>query len=225
MPSANNEATGVERTGTFILGAERLFGYAATTSTVESKGIDPAVKTTTTHSNLGLLVTNATSALTVPRIAFDINVFSGVTLGGAFGYASSSGEAESKVGQSTVKDDGPKARAVVFAPRLGWLTMSGMTGFWGRAGFTYFSSSEESSTSGTTPTKTEVTGSGLSAQLEPSLLIAPIDHVVFSVGLHLNIPLSGSVTVKQIGTTAADTTEFDAKLTSYGVTAGLHTWF
>jgi hypothetical protein len=226
MPASSNEPTGVERPNTLIVGAEHLFGYAVTTSTAKSKDSEPPVTATTTQSHFGLLVTNATSALNVPRIAFDLNAAYGITVGGAIGYASSSRETETEVGGGKSKSEGPTASAMLVAPRVGYLTMSGNVGFWGKVGLTYFSSTDKATAGGTAvgTTTIETTGTGLSAQIEPTLMLAPIDHVMLSVGLHLNVPLSGSVTTKQSGATSSSA-EFDTKLSSYGLTTGLHVWF
>lgn len=211
QPPGGGERIGAERTGTVIVSAERLFGYTSTSSTTESKSSD--VTATTTTSAFSVLFSDGGSAVTVPRVAVDVNVYSGLTLGGAAGYLSSTRATETNVG----KGDGPEWNAWVLAPRLGWLTTSGRAGFWGRAGITYFGSKE-------TAPAAEVKASGVSAQFEPTLLIAPVDHVMFSLALHFNVPLAGSVTSTETGTSVIRT-EYDAKLSSFGATAGLHAWF
>ena len=228
MPSASSEPTGVERPGTLILGAEHLFGLAVTTSTVKSKDADPPITTESTQSQFGLFVSNATSALSVPRLALDYNVALNVTIGGAFGYASTSSETTTELGGVKASGDGPTSTAVLFAPRVGYLTMSGTVGFWGKVGFSYFSATDKStstSSSGSTTITNETTATGFSAAIEPTLMIAPIDHVMLSIGLNLNLPLSGSVTAKQSGGATSSSVEYESKLTSYGATAGLHAWF
>lgn len=203
---ANKERVGVARTGAFIVSAERLFGYASTTSSLESKSTGE--ESTSTTRTFGLLLTTASNALTLPRLAVDFNVYSGLTLGGAIGYATRSRGDES---------DAPESNAFLFAPRVGWLTTSGKAGFWARAGVTYFSTSDKSGGS----TGTEINSSGLSAQIEPALLVTPLAHVMFSLAAHLNIPLNGSLRVNQAGTT----TSYKAELWSAGATVGLHAWF
>lgn len=228
MPKGEGDKAGLERPGTLIVGAERVFGWATVDSTVKSKNADPVVETTSSQSNSGFLASSSTSALTVARMAFDYHAGSGVTLGGALGYATGSGESDTKVGSLSSHEEAPKSSAFVFAPRIGWLTMSGVVGFWARAGLTYFSTKQES-TSGAELTHTTIEGSGTSAQLEPALLLAPIEHVLFSFGAHANFALGGSSksesTSRAPGSSTSSSFEFDSKVGSYGVSAGVHTWF
>lgn len=78
--------------GDFVLSAERLFGFARSSNVIE---IENAPDDKNSFSRLNLLVNGNGSLLgyAAPRLAFDVFAIDGLSIGGAVGYASTSGSA------------------------------------------------------------------------------------------------------------------------------------
>jgi hypothetical protein len=109
----------------FVVSAERLLGYAHTSRTIVLPGVpDDKANYDQIHllSNPGDPGTN----FSTPRLALDLFLTTGFSIGGAFGYA-----------QDTDKATG-KRRLVTLSPRFGYAVMfSEVVGIWPRVGATY----------------------------------------------------------------------------------------
>jgi len=197
--------------------AERMFGFA--TSTATSKQAD-GTESSTTRTGVGLLDQFPTSVYQLPRIGVDVVVVAGLTVGAALTYWTASWS-ETSGGQS---QDGPTLQALVVNPRVGYALMFGsVVGIWPRLGFTYSSlqSSQTAWTGGGTVTeKDTTTASALSA--EALLLLAPVDHLAFTVGPVLDVGLGGSDKTEVPG---MPTSSHDVTTSSFGIQAGVLGYF
>jgi hypothetical protein len=110
----------------FVISAERLLGYAHTSRTVKLVGPDDKASYGQVHllTNSGDLGTN----FSAPRLAFDLFLTTGLSFGGAFGYAQNSDNGDGMV----------KRTLITLSPRFGYAFMfSDVIGLWPRVGATY----------------------------------------------------------------------------------------
>lgn len=222
----SDPGAGLAKPGTFVLSGERLFGLVSSTVDVETSGSTPGVTSKDSTTQFGLLLSNGGNILVVPRVALDTALGSGVTLGGAVGYASMTRESAATTYTATssveTQTNGPKTSGFVLAPRVGWLSMFGSVGVWLRGGFSYWKTSSTNEVATATGKETqEMDASGIAATIEPTLLYVPIEHTAMSLSALADLPLSGASTASFSGTKQ----EASAKLRNLGATVGLHVWF
>lgn len=221
--------TSFARAGTLAVGAERMFGYVHTTLKTQSEQPPSDTERTITLNRFSLLgrpsySTQFQSPYSTPRIGIDFFPIDGLSFGGSITYVSESGEAEVETPAGSQSQDLDPASGFLISPRVGYgIMFSDIFGIWPRAGVTYFTaSSENRNDAGQTTSESNV--NGLALTVEVPLILSPIDHVGFTIGPTLDIPLSGSSEVDP--TDPADqTTESDVKFTDIGVNAGLLVWF
>jgi hypothetical protein len=255
------EAVFSRAAGSVIISADRLFGVSAwsgsssISTTTTSGGAQSSAPVKVDAEGSGTQVNllwgssgtggGGENPFAVPRLAIDFFVGNGVTVGGSFGFASTSGSSKSTThrfsqGSSTSIDknaDLPDISSFVVAPRFGVVVPAGkQVAFWLRGGVTYFhSSSEETETTpatssgGGTSTKTTGSSSGTALTFEPTLVIMPAPHVGLTLGPVFDIGLEGSAeaegTATQGGTSVTFRATGDQKFSSYGGAAGLLVFF
>jgi len=105
--------------GEWSVAIERLFGLSRATDDIENRG-------SITYTSISLFAKVAGEVgYSVPRLAFDYLSSSGLTLGGALGYAS-------------ISVDGGDVDAWLFAGRVGYfIRPSSSLGIWPRGGLTH----------------------------------------------------------------------------------------
>jgi hypothetical protein len=161
------------------------------------------------------------NAFGVPRIALDGMFNSGLTLGGSLSYIVTSGKNESTLGGIKSSVDAPTSSIFILAPRIGVMMPASPTvGVWLRGGITRISVSTDS------PLFDPQTGAPLTGTvtstttlvdltLDPQLVISPVPHVGITLGVALDIGVSGTSEISGSSVTG------DIKSSSYGVTGGL----
>jgi len=216
----------------FVLSIERatnLLSWSTTeASSVTTTALDGFPVTTTTDveqsgTDLSFLGSGGVSSnpFGVPRIAFDGMFANGFTLGGSLSYLVTSGKRESKSGGTTLSTEDPTTSLFLLAPRIGvMLPASSMVSVWLRAGITRVSASTEllrfdAQTGETLGGKVTATTTLVDLSLDPQLVICPVPHVGITLGVALDIGVSGDVAMSGSSTTR------DVKTSSYGVTGGL----
>ncbi len=113
--------------GEFVISAERLLGYAHTQRTVVIKDV-PDDKASYDQIHLLSNPGDFGTGFSAPRLAFDVFLTTGFSLGGAFGYAQNSDDGAGMVKQSLI----------TLSPRFGYAFMFGdVVGLWPRVGATY----------------------------------------------------------------------------------------
>jgi len=209
--------------GTFVLGAERLFGLSVNTTTTATDAGDRSVS----HTGFSLLLSSPTTVYMRPRVSLDVAVADGLTVGGAFGLFVGDREDSATAGDTTTSAEGPTTKALLIAPRVGYALGLGHTlSLWPRAGLTYFSTGSESEhAAGGTVTTTSARTSGVSLNLEPALLVAPFTNFGFTAALVADLPLTGKLTretrTETAGVTRTTTNDTDQKLRNLGVVVGM----
>lgn len=161
--------------GEFALVAERLVGISKTGRRIKQTGTDPTESVTRVH--LLLNQNGDVVGYSAPRVAFDLFVMDGLSLGGALGYSSDADEADPE-------DAGTGwHRQFLLSPRLGYAYMfSDLLGVWPRAGITY---------------QDIRTGSAkvalLAASVDANLVLVPTANAVVTLGPTLDLGLIGKI--------------------------------
>jgi hypothetical protein len=207
--AAAQESDRFAKQGAFILSADRLFGVSNYSATTSQNGRDQTVSGTQANFVWGssAIPSVGSNPYTTPRLSFDYAVVDGVTIGGSVGYGLVTGKTESN-GQSA---DSPSTGTLTAMARGGYVIPVGRHGVWLRGGFTYFNASTSSTAVDGTTQKSSLSGFALS--LEPTFVFSPFEHVGFTGGIVVDIPLAGS---SDSGGQSVST-----KVTNYGVLFGL----
>jgi len=181
----------------FVVSAERLLGYAHTSRRVYIPNApDEIAKYDQLHllSNPGDLGTN----FSTPRIAVDLFLARGFSLGGAFGYALNT-------------DNGPsglKRKLITLSPRLGYAVMFGeVVGLWPRVGATYQLHYSD-------PADTWL----LAASADLPVVLVAGGHAAFTLGPRLDWAFLGK-------TFPAGGASYKVKATEFGISAGVSLFF
>ncbi len=219
--------TGFGRSGTFVIGAERLMGFSQTTTKI--KVDDPAVAREVDSSqtsfyflgsnpgasDLGGTPPSQGSPFVAPRIGFDYFVVDNVSVGGSVTYISDSSSGDQTQGNQQTDLADIKSNVFSVSPRAGYALMFSETfGLWPRGGITYVSHKLEVN-------DTEISGTLLALSLEGNLVITPVPHAGFLIGPTLDFPFLGSGEAKA----GQNTTDLDTfKVTTFGLQAGLFIW-
>ncbi len=171
----------------------------------------------------------------IPRVAFDFTIIPKLTLGAAlaFGFGlGGSNERETLTNnvKLTRETDAPTSTAVGLAPRVGYIIpLSEYLAFWPRGGFGfYWVSTKVEEVPDNDPndvTTTSATDSLISLDLDPQLVITPVEHFFFHLGPLVNIPLSGSRSFERTRGASTATLSNDISLFHFGLQAGLGGFF
>jgi hypothetical protein len=216
-PAAAHAATpGVDH-GTLILSAERLFGLGVSHTSLGSGNAE--VERDQTHFGLALApLTPNPNVYLLPRLGFDFAIIDGLTVGGSLGFG---------FGEADVGNGKPSYTNFLIAPRVGYvLGLSRPISLWLRGGFTYFNVTSHSDPAVLPPnTERSVTLWGMSLNLEPTLMISPIPHVAFTVGLLLDLPLTGKQSSETRVGSVTTTTSVDSSVRNVGLVGGLVVMF
>lgn len=206
--------------GEFAFSADRLFGAFYANADEEGENADSVTEIAFMgqSSFVPLAVGGVINPYSMPKVGFDYFVIDGLTIGGSLVYASTSHTAtrELPVVGGTVSND-TTGSAFVLAPRVGYAYMfSDVVGIWPRGGFTYHHQSAEDDGSGA-----KVSLDGFALSVDAPFVISPVEHFGFLVGPGLDLGLSGSAETSAPNTPTVST---DAKLTGFGLYAGLMGW-
>lgn len=199
------EAQALGQKGDAVFGAERLFGIRSEHVTVDVPDLGEASRESTTIS---FGVARSGVPANIPRLAFDYLVIDHLSLGGAFGFSTSSTDVDTTVlaGYIGLEDN---TKTFVLAPRIGWLHMFGaVAGIWPRAGFSYESTSIRNG-----PDITDLT---LNAECNFPIVLAP--HFGILLGLTFDKTVTGEIDPPQEGP------DIDLSYSSLALQFGLFGW-
>lgn len=217
-PRTAGAVPGVAR-GTVMVSAERLFGLSLNRTTSDTGGGSSSVD----HTGFSLFLSSPSTVHMLPRIAFDFAVTDGLTLGGAFGFSIGDRDTSTTNGNNTTDVEGPTSSALILAPRVGYaLGLSHVLDLWLRGGVTYYRTNTESErTIAGALTTASNRSSGLSLDIEPTLIVKPFDHFGFTAGLLVNLPLAGTHTTQlTVGNTTTSNSN-DETIRNFGIVAGM----
>ena len=219
--------------GQVVVAAERLTGVFSDHITVEA-GSEESKIDATRVAVLGMPTAWSAQALiagpaSVPRLAADVFVIKGLSLGGSIMYLNDSGSSrESDPPDPTVRRDLPTTNTFIFSPRIGYGLQVGQNfAIWPRAGITYanYRLSQERTDPGPPPTTTEdkISIDMTDVSIEFMLAILPVDHFTVLVGPYIDIPLGGGEKITSNGVRQA--LEPDVSYLSFGLSVGLGGFF
>ena len=200
--------------GRVTVAAERLFGVAYETSTVEQGN----AKVTSSQTSVSFLAKPVSAAVTAPRIGVDYFVIDGLSLGMGLGYStiSVSGEVEGAPAQN---QNGAGIHAFIAAPRVGYAYMfNEHVGLWPRAGMTYSWIAIDTDAANDTETSVD----SLAVSAEVPLVITPVSHVAFLLAPTFEYGVAGGGKVKAANGTE---TTIDTNPLDVGLHASLGVWF
>lgn len=206
---------GVGKRGAVVFSVDRLFGASISRTTFEGGNGTPEV--TDSRTDIGLLVSAPTNIYAQPRLAVDFAIRDELTLGGALGLAINNGETKAELGGASNTEDLPSQTLFLLAPRIGWARDLGpVAALWLRGGLTVFRLSQEVSD------ELSADASGLSLNLEPTVVFSLATHFGLSAGLILDFPLVGEAELRNEGPGggAAMVVERDIGIRNLGVAFG-----
>jgi hypothetical protein len=174
-----------------------------------------------------------TGPAATPRLAADVFVIQGLSLGGSLIYFRQSGSNERTVtppdtppGTNVGERDAPALSTVILAPRIGYaIPIGDLFAIWPRGGLTYWNYRYTVRTPNNDGmwTETKYSADGTEASLEVMATILPVDHMAILVGPYFDIPLGGGDQTKVNGIVQP----YPAEITylSFGVSAGIGVYF
>lgn len=171
------------------------------------------------------------SFYTPPRVGFDYTIIPNLTIGGdlflIFGLASS---ATNSNGNGNVSVNGPNATIFGIAPRVGYiLGLTDVFGIWLRGGISFYdaNASTPSGVVGCNSTPNDSVGEYVfGVDLDPQLVITPINHFSFTVGPAVDLGFAGNrSTTRYTGCNTSTTTSQGYQQYNLGLTGGLLGWF
>ena len=194
---AEEEERESERTfgnsGEVAISAERLVGFSRTTRRIKLTG--PDEKDTVTRVHLFLNQNGDVLGYSAARLAFDVFVIDGLSLGGSLGYSSDA--------------DGTSVHEVLVAPRLGYALMFGeVVGVWPRAGVTY----QDQKLVG-------AKAAMLAGTVEAELVLVPTANTVITLGPSFDFGLIGKINLD------GPTPKTDLAQDEFGFSAGVGVFF
>jgi len=189
---------------TVMISAERLLGLTAMRTSQDIPGGELNINQTRVGLTMAPTLANP-NIYAVPRLALDLTPIDGLTIGGALGFAAGDFDASTSM------------TAFLVAPRVGYvLGLSHVINLWLRAGFTYFNI-----TTTNDPDTRSDTLWGMSLNVEPTLMIAPFDHVAFTAGLALDLPVAGKQSTERKVGNITTTTSVGFLVRNLGLAVGM----
>jgi hypothetical protein len=162
--------------GDFVISAERVLGFAASSSKIKLDGPDQKESVTrfnfltnANQSSVGEAGLSVPAGYSAPRLAFDYFLADAISIGIAIGYSSAT--------------NSEKNGYFIASPRVGYAFMFNETfGIWPRLGGTYIDQKINGSKLGVI---------AISAELP--VVITPMEHVAFTIGPSFDGGLYGKI--------------------------------
>lgn len=239
-PAAGQDLHGLGSKTQLVLTVDRLFPFFSYTR-LSTTSVNPA-RTQNIADNgasFGFLFgaePSGGSVHTIPRLAFDVVIVKGFTVGGSFAVAlglSHTINEENIQNQTNVTTNvtrkEPRTSIIGFAPRFGYIApITRAFGFWPRIGFAVYSRSTKEDI--VNPANAVIgaqtqTDTYLSLDLDPQFILTPVEHFFFHFGPIFNIPLTGSRTDETATGPNTASTSSDLAVFHFGISIGLGVWF
>jgi hypothetical protein len=230
--------------GRFYVGIERMTGFGYTSTSVTSGAGTTATVDTQSAFSLNLLGASTSYAqvgsalgvvgtpvtLDAPRLAFDYNLLSFLTVGLGAYFSWASLRQERNGGDTT---EAVHLTGFGLSPRVGaTIPIGDRLIFWGRAGVTYgrLNADTPSRTLGGVTQSSSTYESLFWVNLEPTLLVKLVEHVSVGATFVVDLPVAavlGQSTTATItgGSTTTVSSSVDLTQWNVGLQLGLTTWF
>ncbi len=227
--------------GQFIFGADRLFGAFAYTSnsfsgvngtTVTSNGTAMGLLWggTSTFNGAGAgagIVSGNPNFYSAPRVGFDYTVIPHLTIGGElFVWFTPGQNTSTSTNGTTVTNPASTGNEFGIAPRVGYIIgLNDMVSVWLRGGFSYYLANYSSN--GNLPNGCSTTASldSFGIDLDPQLVISPVNHFAFTVGPALDWGFLGGWSSNGNSCTNPPTVSGNYTAVNFGINGGLLGWF
>jgi hypothetical protein len=235
--------------GQFIFSGNRLFGlFSYTNNQYTNTNVNPNISQTITGTSLGLFWgTNALAGATntgvapggnptfysVPRIGFDYTIIPHLTIGGeAIAFFTLGGSTTQSNGNVSNSVGSPGANTFGIAPRVGYIIgMNEMISFWLRGGFSYYNANLNQNNTGCTQGTSGNDSDQLwtfGLDLDPQVVISPVNHFAFMAGPALDWGFVGSASQTVQNTPQCKTqttTSLNYTAVNFSINAGMLGWF
>ena len=237
--------------GQFIFSADRLVPlFAYTNNQFTDNTVNPSQTSTVTGTSISLLWGsnsaggNSNGAVglaagasgnptfyTTPRLGFDYVIVPNVTVGGdLFAYFTLGGSTTVPNGANMTRStDNPSGNAFGVAPRGGYvLGLSGILSLWLRGGVHFYTETVNVPQQRCNGVNDSLNAHVFGLDIDPQLVISPIDHFAFLVGPALDWGFAGGASYTQNGAPACNqTTTTNLGYTSlmFGATGSIMGWF
>ena len=228
--------------GQVVLGAERLTGVysdhmKSTTTDTNPDGTSVKMESTTSTTSISLLGVPSTIGdsymhwpSSTPRLALDVFVAAGLSIGGSFIYLNRAGSVDRKYTPSTAgtnqEEDLPTGSTILFSPRIGYAAqVSPSFAIWPRGGITYvnYRVTEEDTDSQGNRSTYKASADFTSFSLELMAVALPVPHFAILFGPFLDLPLGGSTKITEDGVVRPNSPKLS--YWSVGASAGLAGYF
>jgi hypothetical protein len=199
------------KAGHWSLSVDRLFGVDYVRSTPSMNGIDGTTTTSTNLSLFGNPAAGASTAFSFPRVAFDMFVGPGVSVGTGVSLFH-----VSESGFDGVSGDTQSLFGFVLAPRVGYVArLTPGVAFWPRAGITFLYATNDLSGSSLALT---LSSYAIAATVEAPFAFNLTPHVAITFGPTFDLTLASKSTASQSGSPDVST---DQHILEVGAQAGL----
>jgi hypothetical protein len=237
--------------GQFIFSADRLFpvfGYSRGSLNEPGQppaGVDKIVDSedqtalgffwgaTPAFQGVGNFGAAVPNVYTVPRLGFDYTIIPNLTIGGdviLFFTLGGSGSSETYLSNGNTQTNTtsePKTTTFGIAPRAGYiLHLTDLLSLWLRGGLSFYTSTIKTSNTNMGQTTSEsLNFDQLALDIDPQLVITPVPHFGFTVGVTGDIPITGGISDTTNNGGGSTSVSSHASLLFIGVTGGLVGWF
>jgi hypothetical protein len=238
-PSSSSGTDNLGQEGQIVFGVDRVMGVAWDSIKVDTSQGNVSSDATYKATNVALFgMGNAPNVAAVagggssfggsyglmPRLALDFFPIESLSLGGSFMFLSQSTTADINNGTTSTSQDGPTTTTILFHPRIGYNYAFDETfSIWPRAGITYVHTNTTVKGTGGAPDQ-DFTWGGLDGTLEVLLGISPFSNFALLLGPFVDFPFSGTATVPS-ATNPNQSQDFDAKVTSFGLTTSVVAYY
>jgi hypothetical protein len=227
--------------GEFIISADRLvpfIGFDNATQDDLTQAGNAGIKSATTtqqSSSLSILYGGMANPneqfFTAPRVGFDYVIVPNVTIGGDLvAIFSLGGSDKSEVDlnngtSTTTSTSHDSVTGFGIAPRAGYiLALNDMFSLWLRGGLSYYIATDKApSNNNNTSNSTTINQFGL--DLEPQFVLTPFNHVGFTAGLDVDIPLTGGISENATAGGVSQTVSGHSAIFFLGVELGMFVHF
>lgn len=229
-------AADITNQGQLILSAERMFGFNHG-SVKDTSDVDDNDYQKFSHNSFTLLGVSSqgygpygyryVNPHAAPALGVHYNIIPSLSLGALLGFGRFSNSSEVRKGPTTVTTEYDPATLFLFAPRVGYsIALSSPLSLWLRGGVTLYTlSSHDRTLDNNIRNDVDYSQTGFSLDLDPMLLISPVDHFAITVGPTLNLPLAGSQEIESHAGNVTVTVKRDLTYFNFGIVAGLLGYF
>jgi hypothetical protein len=212
-PPQQRDVDNIGNAGQIVFSVERLAVLSIARQKDETETAGVKSSRTAKYTTFGLFGFGGVTPSDSPRLALDVFVMKGLSVGGSFVYWASDVNLELESGGTTSESDLVNQTWLTLHPRLGYAFQFNETwGLWARGGFAWSRLSQDFPGDSGEP-DSEDTWNWFQLPLEAMVVMSPFKHFALLAGPFVDIGVGGSYETKA----GALTQEADSKLTVFGL--------